>query len=70
MDSGLTSACGAEAAIRGGRVGEAFWPPQAAAAPASALPPQNKGHRQPRPYLRAASPRATVSFWTARHGQD
>lgn len=69
-DRGLTSACGAEVAKRGGRVGEEFRPPPAAAAPASALPPQNKGHRQPRPYLRAASPRTTVSFWTARHGRD
>lgn len=52
--------------------GEAFRPPQdaAAPAPASALPPQNKGHLQPRPYLRTALPRATVSFWTARHGRD
>lgn len=40
--------------------------------PTGVQPPQNKGHRRPRPYLCAASPRATLSVWsgTARHGPD
>lgn len=40
------------------------------AAPASASPPPHKGHARPRPYLRAASPRAALSLRTARHGRD
>lgn len=40
--------------------------------PTGVQPPQNKGRRPPRPYLCAASPRATVSVWsgTARHGPE